>query len=114
MTAKAVARVRKANERRAYHSTLVPGVPTIAESGVPGYESTGKTGIFAPAKTPAAIINRLNQEIARFLGQPDVKSKLLSMGSDVVASTPEEFSVRMKSEMVRMGKVIKDANIRAE
>ena len=67
-----------------------------------------------PAKTPAAIINRLNQEIARFLSLPDVKERFLNTGVEVVASTPEQFEAEMKSEMARMGKVIRDAGIRAE
>src|SRR5262249_3928503 len=59
----------------AQRSPQAPGVPTIAESGVPGYEATGKTGIFAPARTPAPVIGRLNQDIVRFLLQPEVKQK---------------------------------------
>jgi tripartite-type tricarboxylate transporter receptor subunit TctC len=95
-------------------SALAPGLPTIAASGLPGYESVQISGLNAPAKTPAAIINRLNQESVRFLNRPDIKEKLSGAGVEVVASTPEEFTNKIKSEIARMGKVIKEANIREE
>ena len=95
-------------------STLFPGIPTMAGSGLPGYESVSITGMFAPAKTTDAIIRRLNQELVRFLALADVKEKFISTGSEIVASTPQEFNARIKAEMTRMGKVIKDAGIRAD
>ena len=70
------------------------------------------TGIFAPAKTPAAIINRLNQEIVRVLNRAEVKEKFFNAGVEVVGSSPEQLAATIKSEMARMGKVIKDAGIR--
>ena len=70
--------------------------------------------MFAPAKTPAAIINRLNQETVRFLNQPEVKEKFFNGAMDVVASTPDELETKMKTEMSRLGKLIKDQGIRAE
>ena len=71
------------------------------------------TGIFAPAKTPAPIINRLNQEIVHFLNQPETKQKFLSEGgAEVIASSPQELSTWLKAETARWGKVIKDAGIR--
>jgi tripartite-type tricarboxylate transporter receptor subunit TctC len=98
----------------AQRSTLVPDLPTVAASGLPGYESSLILGMQAPAKTPAAIINRLHQEIVRILNRPDVKEKLFNTGTEVVASTPAEFSAKIKSEMSVWGKVIKDAGIREE
>ncbi len=95
-------------------SPLAPGVPTVAASGLPGFDAVATQGIFAPAKTPAPIIQRLNQEIVRFLDKPDVREKFLTSGVDVFGSTPEEFSTIIKSEMARLGKAIKDAGIRAE
>jgi tripartite-type tricarboxylate transporter receptor subunit TctC len=95
-------------------SGLFPGVPSVAASGLPGYESVSITGMLAPAKTPDAVIKRLNQEMVRFLNQPDTKDKFLNTGAEVVGSSPEEFSARIKSEMTRLGKVIKDAGIRAD
>ncbi len=95
-------------------SALVPGVPPMTAAGVPGYECITMLGAFAPAATPSAIIVRLNQEIVRFLGSPDYKERLFRTGVEAVGSTPEEFGIKIKSEIARMGKVIKDAGIREE
>ena len=96
-------------------SAVLPGVPTISASGLPGYESVLHTGLFAPAKTPAAIITRLNRDIVRYLGTPEAKELFLRTGgSEVVANKPEQFAAKIKSEMVRLGKLIKDVGIRAE
>jgi tripartite-type tricarboxylate transporter receptor subunit TctC len=95
-------------------SALAPGLPTLAASGVPGYESASINALFAPAKTPAAIINRLNQEIVRVLNQPDTKERFFNTGAEAVGGSPEELGAKIKSEIGRMGKVIKDAGIRAE
>jgi tripartite-type tricarboxylate transporter receptor subunit TctC len=91
-------------------SALVPGLRTVAES-LPGYESASILGIFAPAKTPATIINRLHHEIVRAISRAEVKERLFNAGVEVVGSSPEEFMATVKSDMVRMGKVIKDAGI---
>ena len=98
----------------AQRSALLPALPTVAESGVPGYEATTPTGMFAPAKTPAAIIHRLNQEVVRLLNQADVKVKFLDTGSEVVGDSPEEFAAKIRSDIVTLGRVIKDAGIRAD
>ena len=95
-------------------SALFPGLPTVAAAGLPGFEAGSRQGIWAPAKTPEAIVKRLNQEIVRFLTMPAVKERLLSMGIEAAPSSPEQFAAIIKSEMVRMGKVIKDAGIRVE
>ena len=95
-------------------SALVLGLPTVAASGLPGYELVNYTGIFAPAKTPVTIIRRLNQEIVRALNQADIKEKLANTGAEVVGNSPEQAAAIIKSEMARMGKVIKDAGIRAD
>ncbi len=93
---------------------LAAGLPTVAASGLPGYEATAINVMFAPARTPAAVINRLNQEIVRVLNQQDVKEKFFSIGSDAVGSTPQELAATMRSDIASMGKVIKDAGIRAD
>jgi tripartite-type tricarboxylate transporter receptor subunit TctC len=95
-------------------STLAPGLPTIAASGVPGYESSSVNALFAPAKTPAAIITRLNQEINRVLALPESKEKFFNTGAESVGGTPEELGAMVKSEIARMGKVIRDANIKGD
>jgi tripartite-type tricarboxylate transporter receptor subunit TctC len=92
-------------------SALVPGLPTVAAAGVPGYEAASIIGMFAPAKTPATIIHLLNQEIVRALNRADVKELFLNSGAEVVGSSPEEFAATIKSDMARLGKVIKDAGI---
>ncbi len=94
-------------------SALFPGSPVLAAT-LPGYESASLVGMFAPANTPAAIINRLNQEFVQILNQPEMKEKLFNTGVEVVASSSQELAATIKSDMARMGKVIKDAGIRAE
>jgi tripartite-type tricarboxylate transporter receptor subunit TctC len=93
---------------------LAPGVPTVAATGLPGFESESNAGIFAPAKLPRAITDRLNQEIVRALRRADVKEKFIGNGVEPVGSTPEQFEATFKAEMVKLGKVIKDADIREE
>ncbi len=95
-------------------STLVPGAPTIASAGVPGYEMGQVSGIFAAAGTPGPIINRLNQEILRALARPDIKEKFFNLGMDAAGSSPQEFASLIKADMARLGKMIKDANIKVE
>ncbi|MBI4189464.1 MAG: tripartite tricarboxylate transporter substrate binding protein [Betaproteobacteria bacterium] len=95
-------------------SALAPGLPAVTTSGLAGYESAAPYGIFAPAGTPATLINRLNQEIVRVLKQADVKDRFFNSGIEIVGSSPEGLAATVKSEMARSGKVIKDAGIRAE
>jgi tripartite-type tricarboxylate transporter receptor subunit TctC len=95
-------------------SVLFPNLPTVAASGLPGYESVNITGLFAPAKTPETIIRRLNQEIVRVLNSADVKAKILSTGVEPVTSSPEELAAAIKLDIARLGKVIKEAGIKAE
>ena len=92
-------------------SVLAPGLPTVA-AVIPGYQSVSIHGLFAPAKTPMTIVRRLNVEIVRLLNRADVKEKLFSSGLQAVGSSPEQLGAAMKSEMARLGKVIKDAGIR--
>ena len=93
---------------------VAPGVPTVAESGFPGYDVSGWYGILAPAKTPADIINRLNTEIVTILRSPAATERLSADGSEAVGSTPEQFGAHLKSEMVKWGKVVKAAGITAD
>jgi tripartite-type tricarboxylate transporter receptor subunit TctC len=98
----------------ARRAPAVPNLPTVAEAGVPGYEATSWNGIFAPAKTPRPIVNKIHAEVVKILNTPDVREKLIAAGSDPVGSTPEEFLAFVKSELARWGKVIRENNIRAE
>ena len=107
-------RVRALAVTSAQPSTLVPGLPTLASSGLPGYEYVTVTGFYAPTKTPAAVVNRLNQETLRFLSAPDVKEKFFNIGVEVVGSSPETLAATIKAEITRMDKVIREAGIRVE
>jgi tripartite-type tricarboxylate transporter receptor subunit TctC len=95
-------------------SQLAPNLPTIAASGLPGYESVSIYALFAPAKTPAATIQRINQEVVRVLGQPEVKDRLFASGLESAGSTPEQLAATVRSEMARMGKLIKSAGLGAD
>jgi tripartite-type tricarboxylate transporter receptor subunit TctC len=107
-------RVRALAITSARRSALYPELPTVAESGLPGYEYGQTSGLFAPAKTPAGIVNALSRETAKAINRPDLKEKFSAGGGDVEGSTPREFLDKIKSEITRLGKVIKDSNIRAE
>lgn len=107
-------RLRALAVTSAQPSALAPDLPTLAASGLPGYAAETIYGLFAPGKTPAAIVSQLNREIVRVLRTADVKGKLLNAGLEVVAGSPEAFSAVIKSDMDRMGKVIKEAGIKAD
>jgi len=89
-------------------------VPTIAEAGVPGYESESWGGVMSRAGTPQPVIDRLHAEITRILKQPDVREKLQALGGEIVGSTPSEFSAYLKAEIAKWDKVAKAANIRLD
>jgi len=91
-----------------------PDLPTMMESGVPGYEATNWFGTAVPAKTPPAIVAKLSQEIARVLRLPDVRERLLMQGMEPVSNTPEEFSTYVRSEMTKWAKVVKASGAKAE
>jgi tripartite-type tricarboxylate transporter receptor subunit TctC len=93
---------------------LAPGLPTMASAGLPGFEAVSVYGLFAPAKTPADIIARLNQESLRVIARGDVKERFFSAGVETLGGTPEEFAATIKSDIVRWGKVIRDAGIRED
>ena len=107
-------RLRALGVTTAQPSALAPGYPTVAAEGVPGYEWATTFGIFAPAGTPAAIVNKLNKELVWTLHRPEVKERMLNGGIEVVGSTPEELAAAVKSEMARLTKVIKAADLRRE
>jgi tripartite-type tricarboxylate transporter receptor subunit TctC len=95
-------------------SRLFPELPTVAESGLSEYEAATLVGVFVPARTPGAVIARLNRELANVLNQPEVQGRFEASGVETVASTPEEFGETVKSEMARLGSMIKAAGIRDE
>lgn len=95
-------------------SALAPGVPTAAASGLPGYESKAILGIFAPAKTPEAIVLRLNQEIGSVLNTAEVKRRMHDSGAEVGGGAPSELAKAIRSDVATTGKLIRVAGIRAE
>jgi tripartite-type tricarboxylate transporter receptor subunit TctC len=92
-------------------SPLAPGLPTIAAAGIPGYVSEALHALLAPAKTPPAIIARLNQEVTRYLHSPEARDIFLKSGTEPAPTSPEEFTAIMKSENSKIGEVLKAAGI---
>jgi tripartite-type tricarboxylate transporter receptor subunit TctC len=92
-------------------SAAVPDLPTIAEAGVPGYDSGSWFGLLAPAKTPKAVVDQLSAESARILKLPEVSKRISELGAEPVGSTPEQFAELIKTEIAKWAKVIKDANV---
>jgi len=98
----------------AQRSALLPDLPTVAESGVPGYAVSSWFGVVAPARTPAPIVARLNREIVAALQQPDTRARLASVGADPVSDTPEEFAAFIRSELAKWAKVVKASGAHVE
>lgn len=92
----------------------LPQVPTVAESGVPGYSATGWYGMYAPAGTSAEIVRRVYAESVRALGEPDVRARLEKSGNEYVMSKPEDFVVFLRGEIAKWTKVVKAANLRID
>ena len=95
-------------------SPLRPDLPTMAASGLAGFESFLMTGVYAPAGTPAAIVGRLNQEIVRVINLPDIKEKFLNLGIETVGSSPQEATAAIRSEIASISKLIKEGGIRTK
>ncbi len=95
-------------------STFLPEVPTIAESGFPGFEAVGWIGIAAPAKTPVAVLDKLNAELQRMLNEPDVKDRLNTLAFTPVGGTRKDFADYIKSEIAKWGKAVKESGARVD
>jgi tripartite-type tricarboxylate transporter receptor subunit TctC len=91
-----------------------PHLPTVSESGLPGYEANSWAGMLAPAGMPGPMIDKLNREVMRILKTPEVKKQLLKLGFEVMGSSPEQFGMYLKSEIAKWGKVIREANVRVD
>jgi len=107
-------RLRAIAVTTAERSPLVPGLPTVAESGLPGYEFTSVVGVFVPAKTPPAIVNLLSREISAILKRPEVVDPLFESGTAALGSTPEAFDTRVRADIDRWRRIIKDTGIQIE
>lgn len=104
-------RVRALALTSAKRSQIVPDVPTMEELGFKGHEAQTITGMLVPAGTPGAIVRKLHAEAVRIMALPDVRQRILDLGADIIASSPQEFSAYARTEISRWGKVIKAANI---
>ena len=98
----------------AKRSPAVPDLPTIAESGLPGYEATAWFGVLAPTGTPRAIVDRLNALIVKALRTPEMKERLLADGAEAIGSTPEAFAAVMRRDIAKWAEVVKKSGARAE
>jgi tripartite-type tricarboxylate transporter receptor subunit TctC len=95
-------------------SALFPSVPTVAESGVPGFEVNVWFGMQVPAGTPKLLVERMNRDIVRILKEPEIIKKFRDQGVEVIASTPIAFSQLLQSEVLKWTQVIREANIKVE
>jgi len=98
----------------AKRSPALPDVPTVAEAGVPGFEFDLWFGILAPRKTPKPIVDLLSKEVARILALPDIRERMQNYGAVAKASTPEQFDAFIKSEVAKLGKVVKASGAKAD
>ena len=110
----AAGRVRALAVTSRARSPLLPNVPTVAESGMPGFEAVTWFGFAVPTGTPRPIIDRLNVEIGKALAMPDVKQKLSAQGIDVAGGTPEQFGAYMHDEFAKWGQLVKDSGAKVE
>ena len=95
-------------------SKILPDYPTVAEAGVPGYESSTAFGVLAPAKTPAAIVNRLNRELVNVIQSAGFRDKQAAQGVEAVGGTPQEYAAHLKEELAKYARVVKATGIKAE
>jgi len=95
-------------------SAAAPDLPTVAESGMPGYQVYEWNAIFAPAGTPGAIVNRLQAEIAKVVKIPEVRERMLALGGEIVASSPAELGAWVREQTASWAKVVRDGNIKLE
>jgi tripartite-type tricarboxylate transporter receptor subunit TctC len=98
----------------AQRSSALPELPTVAESGVPGYEVSAWFGIFAPAGLAQPVVQRLNAEFVKGLQQPDLRQRLASQGAEPLTSTPDEFGNYLRSEIAKWAKVVKDSGMKVD
>lgn len=95
-------------------SPALPDVPTIAESGIPGFEATAWFGFLVPAATSPAIVNKLNRELAKIVVLPDIVERLRGQGGEPVSNSPAEFAAVIRTEIAKWGSVIKSAGVRPD
>jgi tripartite-type tricarboxylate transporter receptor subunit TctC len=107
-------RVRALAVTTAKRTNLAPELPTIAESGLPGFDISTWFGVFVPAGTPRPVVDRLHAEFARALAAPDVREKMLALGAEPVGSTPEQFAAYVKAEAAKYAKLVKTSGAKVD
>ena len=107
-------RLRPIAVTTAERSRVLPKVPTVAESGFPGFDDYTWFSFFAPAGTPSAIVTKLNQEVTRILQLPEVKARLDALSLEFTPNTPAQFSARLKAEVKKYEKVVRESGTRVD
>lgn len=107
-------RLRALGVTRARRAAMLPDVPTVAESGVPGYEAIEWNGVMVPAGTPQAVVRRIQQAVAKVLAPAEMKERLLAVGAEGVGSTPEEFAAFIRNELATWSKVVRELQLSAD
>jgi tripartite-type tricarboxylate transporter receptor subunit TctC len=107
-------RVRALGIGSSKRSTVLPDIPTINESGVPGYEAVSWFGMLAPANTPSAIVTQLNKALMQVIHRPEIRKQLEGLGSEPLAGSPEEFGALMRRESARYAKVVKSSGAKVD
>jgi tripartite-type tricarboxylate transporter receptor subunit TctC len=97
-----------------HRSSAMPDVPTVAESGLPGFEVAVWQGILAPAGTPVPVVEKIHADIVAVLKRPEMKERMASQGADIIGSTPQEFASFMKADLMKWAKVVKDSGARVD
>jgi len=98
----------------AQRSPLVPDIPTLAESGLPGFETVAWFGLLAPTGTPKPVVDKLQAEVARIVREPDIRERIAALGGEPVGNSPEAFSAIVKGDVAKWKKVVKDADVHVD
>jgi tripartite-type tricarboxylate transporter receptor subunit TctC len=112
--ARAVGKTARARGEQRQALDWASGVPTIAEAGIPRFDATSWNGVFVPAGTPRAIIDKIHDGVVRALQTPEARERLTNDGAEPVGSTPEQFAAFVRAEMAKWGKVIKAAGLKID
>ena len=107
-------RIRALAVTTAKRTSLAPDLPTIAESGLPGFDISTWFGIFVPAGTPRQVVDRLHAEFERALAAPDVREKMVALGAEPVGNRPEEFAAYIRAEADKYARVIRASGAKAD